>query len=124
MSSPDVRESCSGYRDKVLLRHPGIPVLLEYAQCSVVVLHLAKRILVNNGIVVRIDKDAWRYPRLARRTHAQVSIEPKPEKWERARLPRVRTNLHWQRCHVIRSQRFFSNLCRPQPSAKNMKRTG
>lgn len=40
-------------------------MLLKYPQCGLVVLHLSKRVLVNDRIVVRIDKDAWRYPRLA-----------------------------------------------------------
>lgn len=62
---PDVRESCGGHRDEVVLCDPSIPVLLKYSQCSLVVLHLAERVFVNDSIVVRIDEDAWRYPRLA-----------------------------------------------------------
>jgi len=65
VNRPDVGESCSGHRDEVVLCDPSIPVLLEYSQCSLVVLHLAERVLVNDRIVVRIDEDAWRYPRLA-----------------------------------------------------------
>ncbi len=62
---PDVRESCCGHRNEVVLRNPGIPMLPKYPQCGLVALHLSKRVLVNDRIVVRIDKDAWRYPRLA-----------------------------------------------------------
>lgn len=59
---PDVGESCGGHRDEVVLCDPSIPVLLEYPQCSLVVLHLAERVLVHDRIVVRIDEDARRYP--------------------------------------------------------------
>ena len=59
---PDVGESCGGHRNKVVLCNPSIPVLLEYRQCSLVVLHLAERVLVLDRIVVRIDEDARRYP--------------------------------------------------------------
>src|SRR5260221_12615279 len=61
---PDVGESCGGSRDEVVLCDPSIPVLLECSQCSLVVLHLAERVLVNDRIVVRIGEEAWRYPRL------------------------------------------------------------
>ena len=62
---PDVGESWGGHLDEVVLCDPRIPVLLECSQCSLVVLHLAECVLVNDRIVVRIDEDAWRYPRLA-----------------------------------------------------------
>jgi len=67
-----VRETCGGHRGEVVLRNPGVPVLLKYLQCTLVVLHLAKRELINDSIVVRIDKDARRYPRLV---HTQVLSE-------------------------------------------------
>ena len=62
---PDVGESWGGHLNEVVLCDPSIPMLLEYSQCSLVVLHLAERVLVNDHIVVRIDEDAWHYPRLA-----------------------------------------------------------
>jgi hypothetical protein len=63
--SPDMRESCGGDRNKILLCNPSIPMLHKHIQCVLVVLHLAKREFVNDRVVVRINKNAWRYPRLA-----------------------------------------------------------
>ena len=65
MDSPDMRESCSGNRDKVFLCDPSFPVLYKHVQCALVVLHLAEREFVNDRIIVRTDENARRYPRLA-----------------------------------------------------------
>ena len=65
LDSPDMRESCGGDRDKVLLCDPIFPVLLKHIQCGLVVLHLAEREFVNDRVVVRINENARRYPRLA-----------------------------------------------------------
>ena len=61
----DVGESWGSHLDEVVLCDPSIPVLLEYSQCSLVVLHLAECVLINDHIIVCIDEDAWCYPRLA-----------------------------------------------------------
>ena len=58
-------ESCSGDGNEVILRNPGIPVLLKYAERGLIVLQLAERVLVNNRIVVRIIEDTRRYPGLS-----------------------------------------------------------
>jgi len=60
-----MRESCGGDRNEVLLRKPSVPVLHKHVQCGLVVLHLAKREFIDDRVVVRINKNAWRYPRLA-----------------------------------------------------------
>lgn len=65
VDSPDMRESCGGDRDKVLLGDPIFPVLHKHFQCSLVVLHLAEREFINDRVVVRINENARRYPRLA-----------------------------------------------------------
>ena len=41
------------------------PVLHRHPQCGLVVLHLAEREFVNDRVVVRINENARRYPRLA-----------------------------------------------------------
>ena len=77
MDSPDMRESCSGDRDKVLLCDPGFPVLHKQVQCALVVLHLAEREFVNDRIIVRTDENARRYPRLASVHSSQRLIKDK-----------------------------------------------
>ena len=62
---PDVRKSCGGHRNEVVLSNPSIPMLSEYSQCGLIVLLLAERVLIDDRIVVCIGEDAWRYPRLA-----------------------------------------------------------
>jgi hypothetical protein len=64
MDLPDMRESCGGDRDKVLLCDPSFPVLHKHVQCALVVLHLAEREFVNDRVVVRTNENARRYPRL------------------------------------------------------------
>jgi hypothetical protein len=59
-----VCESRSGDGDKVILRNPGFPVLLKYAERGLIILQLAERVLINNRIVVRIIEDTWRDPGL------------------------------------------------------------
>jgi hypothetical protein len=60
-----MRKSCGGDRDKVLLCDPIFPVLHKHLQCGLVVLPLAEREFVNDRVVVRINENARRYPRLA-----------------------------------------------------------
>jgi hypothetical protein len=63
---PDVGESRppAGHSNELVLSNPSIPMLYEYSQCSLIVLHLAERVPVDDRIIVRIHEDAWRYPRL------------------------------------------------------------
>jgi hypothetical protein len=75
VDSPDMRESCGGDRTKIPLCNPSIPVLHKHLQCGLVVLLLAKRVLVNDRVVVRIDKNAWRYPWLASAHSSQRPVE-------------------------------------------------
>lgn len=95
--SPNVRETCGGHRDEIFFRNPGVPVLPKYLQCTLIILHLAKRELVEDGIVIRIDKDARRYPRLAL-AHTQVLSERRVEGrvYICVRVPLVQTSHHWQ----------------------------
>jgi hypothetical protein len=66
VDSPDMRESCSGDRDKVPpLCDPIFPVLHKHLQCGLVVLHLAELEFVNDHVLVRNNENARRYPRLA-----------------------------------------------------------
>ena len=60
-----MREPCCCNRNEVFLRKPSIPVLHKHVQCGLVFLHLAEREFINYRIVIRIVKNAWRYPRLA-----------------------------------------------------------
>jgi hypothetical protein len=63
-------------------------VLLKHIQCVLVVLHLAERKFVNDRIV-RINDNAWRYPRLATSQppgHGEAKCE--------VRLPREQNSLH------------------------------
>jgi len=39
-------------------------VLFEYAKRGLIILQLAKRVLINNRIIIRVVEDTWRYPRL------------------------------------------------------------
>ena len=90
VDSPDMRESCASDRNKVLLCNPSIPVLLKHVQCVLVVLHLAEREFVNDRVIVRINKNAWCYPRLAtsqRLVMGRLSANG-------VRLPREQTSLH------------------------------
>lgn len=64
LCSPNMREACSGDGNKVILRNPGFPVLLKDAERSLIILQLAERVLINDRVVVRIDEDTWRDPRL------------------------------------------------------------
>jgi hypothetical protein len=70
-----MRKSCSGNRDKVLLCDPSFPVLHEHLQCGLGVLHLAERVFINDRVVVRIDENAWRYPRLASTHSSQCLVK-------------------------------------------------
>src|SRR5260370_33009008 len=64
VDSPDMCESCGSDGDKVLLRNPSFPVLHKHLQCGLVVLDLPERVFVNDRVVVRVNENAWRYPRL------------------------------------------------------------
>ena len=64
-----MRESRGGDRNKVLLCHPSIPVLLKHIQPVLIVSHLAEREFVNDRIVFVINENAWGYPRLSTSQH-------------------------------------------------------
>jgi hypothetical protein len=51
------------------------PVLHKHLQCGLVVLHLAKRELVNDRVVVRINENARRYPRLLASAHSSERLK-------------------------------------------------
>lgn len=99
-----MRESCSGDRNKVLLCNPSFPVLHEHLQCGLGILHLAEREFVNDRVVVRINKNAWRYPWLAS-AHSRSAPSRGRSEWG-VRLPREQTSLRCQQ----KSQMTFKSV--------------
>jgi hypothetical protein len=105
VDSPDMRESCGGDRDEVLLCDPIFPVLHKHVQCALVVLHLAEREFVNDRVIVRINENARRYPRLAW-AHSGERLVKERLSAEYA-LPREQTTLRWQQ----KSDRCLPSAC-------------
>ncbi len=94
VDSPDMCESCGSDGDKVLLRNPSFPVLHKHLQCGLVVLDLPERVFVNDRVVVRVNENAWRYPRLTSAHSSERLVKGRLSVG--VRLPREQTTLHWQ----------------------------
>jgi hypothetical protein len=77
--SPNVSEPCGSHLNEIIFCYPSVPVSLKCCQRGVLVLQLPKRILINDRIIVRIEKEARRYPRLhqtnsERRTNKKCGV--------------------------------------------------
>jgi hypothetical protein len=63
-SVPNVVQTDGFHLFEVTLNDPCLPMILQHAQGGLVVLHLSKRVFVDDIIVSRVLKDTRRYPRL------------------------------------------------------------
>lgn len=61
---PDMVQTDRVHLPEVIFNDPGLPMIFQYAQGILLVLHLPKGVFINDGIISRVLEDAGRYPRL------------------------------------------------------------
>jgi hypothetical protein len=63
---PDVVQTGRAHLPEVIFNDPGLPMIFQYAQGFLSILHLPKGVLIDDGIISCVLEDARRYPRLGR----------------------------------------------------------